>query len=205
MKKEVSANDAWRGVTGETKKSILGMIVEDSESKEPQLPDNEKLKALSEALIKMKKLESKITELSNELKIYTDIYNLIRSVTIPDIFDELGMRSFTLSDGTKAWVDRSFAASISKKNEEAAFNWLSENGHDGIIKHDVVVKVKGEEELHRQIIAGLKKLEADYEDKQYIHPQSLKAFVREQMEKGSDIPQDVFGVFPVRVAKIISK
>ena len=38
------------------------------------------------------------------------------------------------------------------------------------------------------------------EDKATVHPSTLKAFVREQLAEGSDLPFETFGVFHRRVA-----
>jgi len=35
----------------------------------------------------------------------------------------------------------------------------------------------------------------DPEQKEAVHPSTLKAFVKEQIEKGSEIPSETFGIF----------
>ena len=42
----------------------------------------------------------------------------------------------------------------------------------------------------------------NYKLKEAVHPQTLKAFVREQVEKGSDIPVSLFNIFSGFKAKI---
>ena len=41
--------------------------------------------------------------------------------------------------------------------------------------------------------------------KEWVEPMTLKAFVREQVEKGSDLPQDLFNVFIGEKASITRK
>jgi len=122
---------------------------------------------------------------------------------IPDLFDEMGLGEIKLDDGAKVKVDRSFASSISKKNQPEAFSWLRGNGHGSLIKHTLGISLnKGDDELAGKISAYVTNLGLTVTDKEAVHPSTLKAFVREQMEQGSDIPQDVFSVYPVAKTKI---
>jgi hypothetical protein len=67
----------------------------------------------------------------------------------------------------------------------------------------VVIKLKkGEKELYDDLVSDLTLMGVDYGDKEYVHPMTLKAFVKEQMTNGSDIPQEAFGIFPIRITKL---
>ena len=41
-----------------------------------------------------------------------------------------------------------------------------------------------------------------YDRKQAVHPSTLKSFVKQSLENGEDIPEDVFGVYRQTVAKL---
>ena len=211
MKRISSAeiDEAWDKVQGKTKPAtknpLLDEMAEDAKSPASAL-DEEKLAGLAKAVKKMLELEQAIEQTQQVLKDLTEGYIALERGVIPDIFEELGVKEFSFTDGLKISVKREFAANISEVNKPAAFKWLGKNGHDAIIKHDVIIKLqKGEKEAYEELTNDLNLLGVAYDDKEYVHPQTLKAFVKEQMEAGTDIPQDSFGIFPVRIAKIKTK
>jgi len=210
-KKKVSSNDvdeAWSSVQGKikrgeekNKKNLSVLMMNDAESQE--VPKEEKLGELAKAIKKMVDLEDKIIKASEDLKLLDEEYANVQKNIIPDIFDEIGISDFTMVDGTKVRVDRDFTASITEMNKPKAFAWLGKNGHEDIIKHDVVIKLKkGETDTYKELVNDLCLMGVDYNDKEYVHPQTLKAFVKEQMTNGSDIPQETFGIFPIRITKL---
>lgn len=212
-KKEV--DQAWDEVQGKKKlppaaakqaKGLASMMADDSEEAEAIVPGEEKLGALTTAITKMAALELGIKKKSEELQLLSEEYNRLTRETIPDMFDEFGMSKFSLVNGVEIQVKREFVSSITEDKKPEAFGWLEKNGHSAIIKHDIVVKLKkGEQEIQQQIVEDLDLMGVTYDDKEYVHPQTLKAFVKEQMENGTDIPQEAFGIFPVRIAKITKK
>jgi hypothetical protein len=42
----------------------------------------------------------------------------------------------------------------------------------------------------------------NYSDKEGVHAQTLKAFIKEQMAKGVDVPLELFGAYPYSKAVI---
>ena len=108
-----------------------------------------------------------------------------------------------LESGEKITVKREYAASITAEKQGEAFRWLRENGHEGIIKHDLAVNLKkGEEQEFTRLIKVVDELGLTYTDKEFVHPQTLKSFVKEQISSGSNLPLETFSVFPVRKTKI---
>lgn len=185
--------------------NILDDIVKDAEEKPLSFAElNEKRMAdLAKLVQEQKNLEETIAEYEEALEELNRKLREVSEIKIPDIFDELGFDQVKLKTGEKVEIKRGFAATLSEENKPAAFKWLEETNNDGIIKHDVTVKLKkGESEEHDEILKFLTEKGFTFEDKQHIHPATLKSFVTEQMEMGSDIPQDVFKVFPIRKTKI---
>ena len=100
-------------------------------------------------------------------------------------------------------VEEFYRAHISEANRVAAHQWLVDNGHAGIIKHEVTVKFgKDENKKADDAINKLKQLGHDPAVKQGVHPQTLNAFVKEQLTKGKDIPSETFGIYVGSRAKI---
>lgn len=150
--------------------------------------------------------EALIAEKQEELRQLQTEYRQIAEVDLPTVMEEIGMADFTLSDGRKVEIDVSFHASITEANRAAAFKWLRENNRGGIIKRAVSMEFgKGEDDKAQKYVDWLKKKYPDREDKikdaESVHPQTLKAFVREMMEEGEELPESI-SVFRKTEAKI---
>ena len=63
-------------------------------------------------------------------------------------------------------------------------------------------KWKFETKEYETLLNELNKLGVSYVDKSYVHPMTLKSFVKEQINAGADLPQEQFSVFPIRKTKI---
>ena len=164
---------------------------------------NDKLEELSQLVHKFKELEDAIEEEEEYLKKLKEDADALGMGKIPDLFDSLGLSEIKLKTGEKVEIKRDFAATITAEKQEGCFNWLKEHGHDGIIKHDVVTTIKkGETEEYSKLLNALNTLGISYTDKSYVHPMTLKSFVKEQINAGADFPQEQFSVFPVRKTKI---
>ena len=122
---------------------------------------------------------------------------------IPEIMKTLGMEEFKLTDGSVVSVKSDVKCGITEANKPAAFAWLEQYKFDGIIKTKVNTEFgKGEMDKAK---AALKLLEeAGYGGAmdRTVHPATLKSFVKEQLENGTNIPIETFGIFEFDVAKI---
>ena len=145
-------------------------------------------------------------EIKEQEKLLKDMQKKEREISgnlIPDLLDEIGLSELKLPSGEKVIVKRDYAAGITGANYEFCMAWLKDNGHESLIKHDVVAKLKkGDDEEHKALVAKLLELGVNFDDKETVHPGTLKAFVREQIEGGVDFPQEQFSVFPVRKTTI---
>jgi hypothetical protein len=202
-------DEAWASVRGKKKREerdLASMMTNDAIETTQEVPKEEKLGELAKAVKKMMDLDQQLQKIQENFSRLNSEYENIQKNVIPDIFDEIGISDFTMADGTKVRVDRDYAASITEENKPRAFGWLKKQGHEDIIKHDVVVKLKkGEIDTYKELVNDLNLMGIDYNDKEYVHPQTLKAFVKEQMANGSNIPQEAFGIFPIRITKLKSR
>jgi hypothetical protein len=184
---------------------MLNSLLEEMEgdARAPQQTPAERLKALVPLVKTMQERKSEVDRLEEELKLANEALRYVSEVQIPDLFDELGLEEIKV-EGKKVTVTRGYAASITQETAPVAFKWLRDNGHGEIIKHTVAVELKkGEEESHEKLVKFLSESGQTYSDKEAVHPQTLKAFVTEQMKTpGVELPQDVFHVFPLRQTKI---
>jgi hypothetical protein len=163
-----------------------------------------KVKVSNEMLAEISALTSRQIMLENEIKnqevilkeLKEELYTL-QEIAIPDKFAEYGISEIKLEDGSKVTIKQYYGASISGENRDAAFGWLREHEFDDLIKHQISTSLgKGEDEKAQAITAALQNIGVTYVDKEDVHPMTLRAFVKEQIESGNaDFPLDTFKVF----------
>lgn len=122
---------------------------------------------------------------------------------IPELMDEYGVETFTTRAGLHVAIQEIIRASIPKAHTQEAIAWLREHGHAALIKRTVAVQFgAGEDEYAEATHAELERQGYAVQDAAKVHPQTLGAFVRERLEAGEELPQDLLGVYRQRVAKI---
>jgi|19_taG_2_1085344.scaffolds.fasta_scaffold05962_3 hypothetical protein len=163
--------------------------------------DLERLVTLSNS---MTEKERKVEELEEELRRAKQDLRDVQEEQIPDIMMELGVTDVTLSDGRKLTIKEDLHCKIADKNRKEAHDWMIENGFGDIIKNQVVVNVEtGNQEALNSLLGVLSSNQyEDYSLKNNIHFQTLKKFVKENIEAGVDIPLNLFGVFMSKKAQI---
>jgi hypothetical protein len=182
---------------------ISNMFIEDSPDN-ATIDSHDKLKYLTTLI---EKLGSKKTELKEAEEVVERITEEIRhlsGVVIPGIFDELGVKKITLQNGKEVKIHSEWVGSISKDNSLAAYSWLEDNGHGSIIKKTIDIGLKkGESETAKKIREWLihEKI-FSFKEGSSVHHSTLKSFINEQKEKGSDLPDELFGTFQVKETKV---
>ena len=115
---------------------------------------------------------------------------------IPTLLAETGFASLKLSDGSSIEVKPYYNASISPRNRETAYNWLRSNGLGDIIKNEVTVSFGRNEDNKAAEYANLAQSHGfEPTQRMKVEPMTLKALVRERLEKNKEVPSDLFNVF----------
>tara|TARA_R100000742_G_C4277326_1_gene99102 strand:+ start:275 stop:850 length:576 start_codon:yes stop_codon:yes gene_type:complete len=157
---------------------------------------NSELSTVSELANKQLKLASELAELEGLVKQKKEQLRLTTEQELPDAMQQAGLNEIVLSTGEKISISEFYSAHISKANQDKAYEWLVSNGHEGIIKNEVSLKFnRGETDIVDQTVSNLKARGLSPEVKQSVHPSTLKAFVREQVTSGNDIPTETFGIY----------
>ena len=156
---------------------------------------------------------SNITSLADQIKTLRDLEDQVKAdeealknkqreverisgEIIPTLLSEMGLSSLKLADGYAVEVKPYYAANISVKNREAAYNWLRSNGLGDIIKNDITVSFGRNEDNKAADYANLAKSRGfEPTQKLKVEPMTLKALVRERIESGKEMPTDIFNVF----------
>ena len=166
---------------------------------------DDKLAGIAQLAKRAKLLEKEIEELETSLSEKQDNYRRLTEETLPEAFAELGMKSFTMDDGSKIDVKQFYSATISKARQAEAYAWLREHGYDDIIKNTVTVRFgRREDELCARLLSLLATQGFPAEQNEKIEPQTLKAWVKEMLTMGREVPTELFGVYVGNKASIKS-
>jgi len=106
---------------------------------------------ISKACQEQLKLEKEIEDLESLMKAKKDLLRQ-NGEQIVSLMEERGVKSIKMSDGQSVDIKPFYTGTISKDNQEEAFQWLRDNGYDDIIKNQVVLKFgRAEDEKANQI------------------------------------------------------
>lgn len=161
---------------------------------------------ISEEIEKLQAVQQEIINKENEIKELKDRENYIGGVIIPDLMNELNLKTLKLQDGSELSVGNKFFASIKADKKAEAYDWLRTAGLGDIVKNEITVRFGKAEDNKAMAYATLAKGQG-YEPIQKIgvHNQTLKAVVRERTESGKDMPADLFNTFVGNQTKITKR
>ncbi len=166
---------------------------------------NEDLTSVGALAKRAKELEKEIEDLDRVLAERKGQQRKLLEETIPAMLQELGLSKFSMTDGSEITIKPFYSASIPEEKRAQAFEWLREHGHDDIIKNTVSVRFgRNEDQLCETLLSQLREQNYPVEQAQKIEPQTLKAWVREQVERGNEFPTELFGVYVGQKATIKS-
>jgi len=163
---------------------------------EEVLDRTENIKSLADQVKTLRDLEDQVKTDEELLKDKKKELERLSGEVIPTLLSEMGLSSLKLADGSAVDVKPYYAANISLKNREEAYNWLRSNGLGDIIKNEITVSFGRDEDNKATTYVNLAKGQG-YQPTQKlkVEPMTLKALVRERIENGKDMPSDIFNVF----------
>lgn len=188
----------------------------DLEVEAAPVPEESELKRIADLAREYLELENEIGIIEDRLSAKKLALKTLREQQLPLALTEVGMESFKLVGGREVRLKSMVAGSVSEANQSEAFAALEKNGHGGIIKHEIkILFSKGEEAWARKFLRDLsqRKRPLNAQRKDFIAPQTLGAFVREQVKEfeasGLDpataMPDDLYrllGVYRLRYAEV---
>lgn len=153
----------------------------------------------------MREIKEQIEDLEGSLSALNKHYNHIAQEIIPNMLDELGMKTFELQDGSVIKVKEFISGSLPKDPEQfnVAVQWLKDNDLESILKTDVTLKFnKGEDNLSKNAIGMLEQNGYEPEVKYGVHPQTLYSSLRELGREGVVVPFEMLGLYAGKKADI---
>lgn len=122
---------------------------------------------------------------------------------IPETFADMGLDddSVIKVDGKAVTIKTTVYASPKAENRGKVYDWLEENGHGGLIKRTAIFKTgRDNEAKFRRWIKSITTYDGEFAKS--VAPATLKAFVNEQLQAGTEIPMDLFGAYTRRIATV---
>ena len=164
------------------------------------------LKTLTDKANKMVELEQLVEEKQASLKSTQKELKTLSEEDIPALLSEVGLSEITLTNGKKISTSAYYYGRITEHNQQEAFEWLQNNGHGDIIKNVVSVSFGRDEDVNAEkLLSNLQDNGYTTNGKKWVEPMTLKAFIREQVEGGNDLPLETFNVYVGQKTRIINK
>ena len=166
-------------------------------------PSDNSLESIADLCTKQIQLEKEIQKLEDEISWKKGKLREISYELIPEALAERNLSELKLSDGSAVTVKKVYGASITKGKEGEALQWLRENGFEDLIKNDVTVSFGRGEDNKAGDFRGLAEAQGFMPSQRMaVHPSTLRAFYRERVEAGQDLPPDIFNTFSGQQTKI---
>ena len=168
--------------------------------------DQDSVKSITKACNEMKQLEN---EIENDEEVLANKKKRLRDYVerkVPELMQEAGVNTLVLTDGSKVEVKHFYAAKIPESRTQEAFSWLRDKGYGDLIKNQITASFnRGQDNLASELIKVCNEHGFRYVQKEKVEPMTLKAFAKEQVEKGKELPFDLFGVYIANKAKLKTK
>jgi len=168
-------------------------------------PDESAMAELTRIAARMRSEEAEVARLERELKkAKTVLKNTVEEV-LPAKMDELGVQEFTTSSGLHVKIRKDVFGSLPKDAEKRreALEWLTKHGYESLIKDSFALSFdKGSHERAEALGKLLLEAGYGYDRKEDVHHSTLKAFIREKLRDGEEVPIDTLGVHERRFAVI---
>lgn len=155
---------------------------------------------------KLLETQNEISAFEEKLKWLKNTATTLSEQTIPDLMHKAGTTLIKLNDGTTVEVKPFYSAKIPISRTEEAFTWLRDNGHGDLIKNNVMVTFQRKQDNEaKSLVAELRDKGHNVKQAEKVEPMTLKAFVKEQIQNGKNVPSDVFGVYVASKTKLTTK
>lgn len=158
---------------------------------------------LSKQIVDQSKI---VNDLTDALKSESKKLNKLRYEDLPELMNELDIISQEIEvDGKVYKIAKAekFFASITKDKRPFIIKWLRDNNHAGLVKNEIVASVgKGKDNVAADVCAYIEKSGLDYTREENVHTGSFKALVKDEIQKGANVPLEELGVNRVVEATI---
>ena len=162
-------------------------------------PTNDEMHEISMLAERQLELEKTLKEYESLIESTKEELRNVQEVLIPEAMASVGMSEFKLANGTKITIKDDVYASMRADQILNAVKWLDGMGLGDIVKDDVTVKFgRGDSDKAKDIVSYAQAQGYNVSEKLSVHPQTLKATVKEQLAQGVQFPEEYFSINPVK-------
>jgi hypothetical protein len=165
------------------------------------MSDFNKAETIAELTRELELLQSDKVQIEQRLKEIDENIKQLTEIIIPDKMFEFNLSSLKLKNGKVLEIKEEIFATILKEKYLDGLSWLKSNGFEDLIKSEIKVNVGKNNTLLNKISTYLINEGVSFDSKEAVHPQTLKAFVKEQLKHGTEFP-DSFSIAEKRIAKL---
>jgi hypothetical protein len=161
-------------------------------------------KSLSDKVIELRNLEDQIKNAEDSVSKLKEKQKTLSQFEIPTMMEEMHITKLKLKDGESVEIKKIYGASIPVDKQQEAFTWLRDHDLGDIIKNDITVTFgRGEDNKASEYATLAQGQGFEPVQKIGVHPQTLKAVVRERLESGQqEMPSDLFKTYVGNSTKI---
>jgi len=168
-----------------------------------RVPTSEELTEISQLVIAHDNLAEQIETLELQLTRCKEARRNLVELELPTRMQTCGLRSMVTATGRAVKLRTDVVGSLSAERAPEALQWLRDHEFGDLIKTDIIASFgRGEEKTAQDVLALLNDIAVHPTVKEGVHPSTLKAFVREQLAAGTNVPLDMFGVHQLTKAVI---
>ena len=160
-------------------------------------------KSLSDKVIELRNLEDQIKNAEDSVSKLKEKQKTLSQFEIPTMMEEMHITKLKLKDGESVEIKKIYGASIPVDKQQEAFTWLRDHDLGDIIKNDITVTFgRGEDNKASEYASLAQGQGFEPVQKIGVHPQTLKAVVRERLESGQEMPSDIIKTYAGNSTKI---
>ena len=168
-----------------------------------QVNEIDNVNSLSTYVIQLQSLEDEVKIMEENLKRKKEAADKISEEVIPEIMQNMKLKTLKLQDGSAIEVKEIYGASIPVANREGAYKWLRDNDLGDLIKNEITVSFgRGEDNKANDYASLAEKNGYQPSQKMKVEPMTLKALYRERVESNQDLPSEHFNLFKGNKTKI---
>ena len=160
------------------------------------------LAAVSKLAEDLREAQTQVEILMEALEVAQKRVTDIAEHQLPELMDAVGLETISTQSGLVVQLKNTVRASIPAARREEAMRWLEDTGHGAMIKREVSVAFGRDQESQAKELVRELGDEYDVKTDCRVESSTLRAWVAEQLESGHEVPQDLFGVFQQRQAKV---
>lgn len=154
--------------------------------KGPQNLPDDSINTISKLAERIIDFQKRISRIEDTLKTDKAELRKLTDEELPAAMAEVNMKKFETDSGYSVAIKKIYVTNIKVEDRPDAFEWLRENGHGDLIKNIVSINFgKGEDDIAVRFKALAEEENIPVETDTKIHPMTLRAWGKEQMEKGN--------------------